>query len=93
VLNFIKYYAMKTYGGVFLTSALVGGEWSASRTGRFTARERGPGTHLIGDCVGPSTGLDDVERRKIFPLPRPELGPLGRPARSQSLYRLSYPGS
>jgi hypothetical protein len=32
---------MKTYGGVdvkihiFLTSALVGGEWSASRFGRF----------------------------------------------------------
>jgi hypothetical protein len=33
---------MKVYGGVdvlihiFLTSALVGGEWSASRPGRFT---------------------------------------------------------
>jgi hypothetical protein len=33
---------MKTYGGVdveihiFLTPALVGGEWSASRPGRFT---------------------------------------------------------
>jgi hypothetical protein len=31
-----------------LTSALVGGEWSASRPGRFT-----PGTHSIGGCVGP----------------------------------------
>jgi hypothetical protein len=37
VLNLIKYYAMKAYGGVdvwihiFLTSALVGGEWSTSR--------------------------------------------------------------
>jgi hypothetical protein len=43
--------------------------------------------------VGPRTGLDDVERRKILSLPGVELRPLGRPARCQSLYRLSYPGS
>jgi hypothetical protein len=42
----IKHYAVKTYGGVdvythvFLTSALVGGEWLASRLGRFTPVER-----------------------------------------------------
>jgi hypothetical protein len=38
---------MKTYGGVevFLTTALVGGEWSASRLDRFTHEERAPGTH------------------------------------------------
>jgi hypothetical protein len=30
------------------TSALDGGEWLASRPGRFTARERAPGTHWIG---------------------------------------------
>jgi len=36
----------------FLTSALDGCEWSASRPGRFTVRERAPGTHLIG-WVGP----------------------------------------
>jgi hypothetical protein len=42
--------------------------------------------------VGPRAGLDDVEKRKIFTLPGFELRPLGRPARSQSLYRLSYPG-
>jgi hypothetical protein len=41
VLNLIKHYAMRAYGGVdvsihiFLTSALLGGEWSASRPGRF----------------------------------------------------------
>jgi hypothetical protein len=34
--------------------------------------------------VGPRTGLDDVERKKILPLPRLELRPLGRPARSYS---------
>jgi hypothetical protein len=50
----IKHYAMKAYGGVdiyihiFLTSALAGGEWSASRPGRFTPGERAPGTHWIG---------------------------------------------
>jgi hypothetical protein len=38
-------------------------------------------------------GLDDVERRNILTLPRLELRRLGRPVRSQSLYRLSYPGS
>jgi hypothetical protein len=43
--------------------------------------------------VGPRTGLDDVEKRKFFMLPGLEFRPLARPARSQSLYRLSYPGS
>jgi len=32
----------------YLTSALVGGEWSASQSGRFTPRERAPGTHCLG---------------------------------------------
>jgi hypothetical protein len=45
---------MKAYGGmdvqihIFLTSALVRGEWSASRLDRFTPGERIPDTHLIG---------------------------------------------
>jgi hypothetical protein len=43
--------------------------------------------------VDPTEGLDDVEKRKFLTLPGLELRPLGRPARSQSLYRLSYPGS
>jgi hypothetical protein len=90
---------MKAYGGVdekfhiFLTSALARGEWSASRPGRFTPRERAPGTHWIGGWVDPRAGVDDVEKRKFFTLPGLELQPLGRPARSQSLYRLRYPGS
>jgi hypothetical protein len=46
---------------VFLNSALVGGEWSASRPGRFTPGEREPGTHWIGGWVGPRTGLEDTE--------------------------------
>jgi hypothetical protein len=46
---------MKTYGRVevqfhtVLTSAVDGGEWSASRPGRFTPGESAPGTHWIGD--------------------------------------------
>jgi hypothetical protein len=37
----LKHYAMKAYGGmdtqilVFLTSEIIGGEWSASRPGRL----------------------------------------------------------
>jgi hypothetical protein len=52
-----------------LTSALDGGEWSDSRTGRFTPRERAPGTHWIGGWVGPRAVLDAVVKRKI-PSPR-----------------------
>jgi hypothetical protein len=82
---------MKAYRGVdvqihiFLTSALVGGEWSASRLGRFTPRERAPGTHWIRGWVDPRPGLDDADKRKFLTLLGLELRPLGRPARSQSL--------
>jgi hypothetical protein len=57
-----------------LTSALDGGEWSASRPGRFIPRERIPGTHWIGGWVGPRAVLDAVVKRKI-PSPRRELNP------------------
>jgi hypothetical protein len=49
-----------------LTSVLDGGEWSASHLGRFTPRERAPGTHWIGDWVGLRAGLDAVVKRKIL---------------------------
>jgi hypothetical protein len=35
---------VNVYIHVFLTSALAGGEWSASRAGRFTPGERARGT-------------------------------------------------
>jgi hypothetical protein len=47
-----------------MTSALDGGEWSASRLCRFT--ERAPGTHGIGGWVGPRVGLDAVESRLVY---------------------------
>jgi hypothetical protein len=43
--------------------------------------------------VDPRASLDDVEKRKFLALPEREPRPLGRPAHSQSLYRLRYPGS
>jgi hypothetical protein len=58
---------MKTYGGmhvqihIFLTSALAGGEWSASRLYLFTPGERTPGNHWMGGWVGPRAGRNDVE--------------------------------
>jgi hypothetical protein len=48
-----------------VTLALDGGEWSASRPGRFTPKERASGTHWIGGWVGPRAVLDAVVRRKI----------------------------
>jgi hypothetical protein len=58
---------MKTYGGmdvqthVFLTSAVGGGEWSASRTGLLTPGKRAAGTRWIGGWVVPRTDLDGME--------------------------------
>jgi hypothetical protein len=37
-----------------------GGEWSASRPGRFTPRKRTPGTHWIGEWMGPKAVLEAV---------------------------------
>jgi hypothetical protein len=65
---------METYGRmnvqihVFLAVALVGGEWSASRPGRFTLGERALCTNLVVGWVGPRTSLDDVEKRKFLTL-------------------------
>jgi hypothetical protein len=59
----IKHYAMKAYGAVdiqihiFLTSALAGGEWSASCPG-----EKDPGTNWMGGWVNTRASLDDVEK-------------------------------
>jgi len=38
--------------------------WMVSFTGRFTPRERAPGTHWIGGWVGPKAGQDLVSKRK-----------------------------
>jgi hypothetical protein len=72
----------------FLTAALGGGEWSASRPSSLAPRERAP-DNWIGGCVAVWTRC----RRKKFPAP-PGCEPrsFDRPTRSQSLYSLRYPG-
>jgi hypothetical protein len=73
---------MKTYWGVevkphaFLTSALDGGEWSASCPGRFIPWERAPATNWIGDRVGPRAGLDAMVKRRESNHDRPILQPV-----------------
>jgi hypothetical protein len=50
-----------------LTSTLDGCEWSASRPGHFTPVERATGIHWIRGWVGPTAGLDAVEKGKNIP--------------------------
>jgi ribosome modulation factor len=71
---------MKAYGGVdvqihVLTSALVGGKWSASRLCRFTPGERAPRSHWIGGWVDPRANLDDMAKLKFLTPPGLELRP------------------
>jgi hypothetical protein len=58
-----------------------------------TPGKESPRTHFIGGWLGPRAGPDDVEKRKSLTQLGLELRPLGRPACSQSLYRLNYPNS
>jgi hypothetical protein len=86
------YGVVDVYTQVFLTSALIGGEWSASHPDRFTPGETAASTLWKG-LVGLRDGLDDTDKRKFLPSSGLELRPPGRPARSNLLYRLRYPGS
>ena len=70
-----------------MTSALRWG-WVLSTTPRpLYSRER-PGTHCTGAWVGPRAGLNGCGKSR----PPPGFDSSVRPARSESLYRLSYPG-
>ena len=82
--------AVRPIGGVkvqlysFLTTTLEGSEWSASLPGRSLppGKTRYP---LYRSWVSPRAGMDRCEKS----LPHRDSIP-DRPARSQSLYRLSY---
>jgi hypothetical protein len=87
VLNYLSTMPWHGIAAPFLTSALDGGEWLASRPGRFTPGERAPNKHWTGGWVGPRVGLDAVEKRKIYHCLESNPGPS-----SPLLYRLSYPG-
>jgi hypothetical protein len=88
----IKHSVMKTYVEwrycitlSLLISALVRGEWSASRLGLFTPGERALDIIGIGYWLGPRHCLDAMQKRKILPLPGIESRPCSPP-----LYLLSY---
>ena len=66
-----------------LTSALVGGGWLTPRRGRFETRY--PLYRRLG---GPQGRSGRVRKTRLIGIRSPD-----RPARSQSLYRLSYIGS
>jgi hypothetical protein len=75
---------MKMEGGVdvwihvFFTSALVGGEWSASSPCRFTPPPPGgksPGIRCRGVSVNPRVDLNDMEKGKFLTLQGLELLP------------------
>jgi hypothetical protein len=79
-------------GGIapeFVTSALMRGEWLASRPGCFTRGERAPDSYYIGCWVGLQSQRYGEEKH---PFPLPGVEPR-RPAHSTSVYLLSYPGS
>jgi hypothetical protein len=63
------------------TSVLYGGEWSASRPGRFNPAERAPGADWTGGWVGSRVDLNAVVKRTIS-CPCWESNP-GRPARTR----------
>jgi hypothetical protein len=88
---------MKTYGewkcrSSLLTSALHGDEWSASHIGRSTPRDT-PWYSPDSKLGGLLSRSGRCGEKNLLPLPEIEPRFLGRLAHSQSLYRLSYPGS
>jgi hypothetical protein len=49
-----------------MTSALDGVRQSASRPGRITPGEEGPGMHWIGEWVDPGANAEALEKIKIL---------------------------
>jgi hypothetical protein len=73
----------------FLTSALDGVSGQSHAPVALNPRESTPGIHLTGCWVGPRAGLDtEASGKTLCRGSNP-----GRPACSQTLHWLSYPGS
>jgi hypothetical protein len=82
---------IKRHGGIaspFLTSALDGQEWQASRTGQVNLEEAAPGTHWLGVWVASGLFWTLWSREKYFVPAENRLR-----TSSPSLYQLSYTGS
>jgi hypothetical protein len=77
---------------VFVTSALDGCELSALRLGHFTPGDRTPCDHWIRGLVGPSAGLNAMEK-SLLPLRGIKLRLLGGTARNLITMPTEYPGS
>jgi hypothetical protein len=77
------YMGVDVYIHIFLTSALAGGEWSASRPGSFTPRKEPPVPIVQEVGWTPEPVWTTWKRgKKILTLPGLELRPLCRSARS-----------
>jgi hypothetical protein len=94
----VPLHTMKALGGKeyssysFLTLALDGGEWSASRPGRALVPGKGPPVPIVQQAGWAPEPVWTQTRGKILsPLPGIEPRSPDRPARSQTLYWLSYP--
>ena len=61
--------------------------WVVNATPRLLYPRERSGTHCEGGWVGPRAGLDGCGKSRPTGIRSPD-----RPARSQSLYRLRYPG-
>jgi hypothetical protein len=71
-----------------LTSAIDGGEWSASRFSFFNSGERTADAHWVRGCVGPKTSQDAVEDIAAYSSYQ-ESNP-GHEILSPSQYQLGY---
>jgi hypothetical protein len=77
-----------------LISALNGGEWSASRPGRFTPQGKTPQCSLDRRLGEPQRRCENGnEEKNSQPSQGIESQSSDRPNRSQSLYGMSYPRS
>jgi hypothetical protein len=59
------YRDMEAYLHSFLTVALDGHEWSVLRISHFISMDGDPGIHLTGSSVGPTAGMDGLDKRRI----------------------------
>ena len=77
------------YGSTLPSTSALDGGWVVNATLRpLYLRER-PVTSCIGCWVGPRAGLEGCGKSR----PSPGIRSPCRPTRSESLYRLHYPGS
>jgi hypothetical protein len=84
---------MELYVDVFLTSEIVGDEWSDSRSCRFTPWDWVPKTHWLGVWVHQRNYVEDMEKWNLLILPGHKPWSLSCQGSSHSLYRLPYHGS